>query len=174
MENKKGVIGIVGTLLIILMVISISSPYNSAEENTMEKGNSFSDPYTEVITELDDSINQVVQNGGRISSIDNEVDNYKRRLQGMKEIYDSLGEDLERNLQGLENLENVVERTKQDSNEVGMKLESLKKDVQKNKEEFIVENSGIRVSPMIIFIFLLVNCVVWIQISNYHKRKYSY
>jgi peptidoglycan hydrolase CwlO-like protein len=168
MKNKKGVIGIIGTLLIVVMVISFSSPRNSADENFEEVIN----PYEEVMYELNDSINRVAHNNDRIKAIDSDVENYRDQLEGMIDAYESLNNDLKENLNGLDRLSDVVEKTKKDSGEVELKLDTLRGNVQENEEKFNVENSGIRISPIFILMFLLVNCVVWVQVSSYYKKKY--
>ena len=48
MKNKKGVVGIVGTLLIVVMVIIFNSAGNSADEDVGEEAN----PYYEVLRDL--------------------------------------------------------------------------------------------------------------------------
>jgi len=167
MKNKKGVIGIVGTLLIVLMVISFSSPSNSADKSS-ENIN----PYERVMGELDDSISSVAENNDRIKAIDNDVENYKNQLGNMIDTYKSLNSDLQKNLEGLERLSGVVDRTQKNSDDVEIKLEELKKNVQEDEEQFVSDKSGIKISPIFILIFLFVNCVIWIQISSYYKKKY--
>ena len=169
MKNKKGVIGIMGTLLIILMVISISSPSNSADEN-FESDN----PYEEVMQDLDDSINQVAQNNDRIKAIDNDVEDYKNQLGNMIDTYESLNNELQKNLDKLEGLSDVVGKTQKNSNNIEEKLDVLRENVQKNEEKFISENSGIKISPIFILMFFLFNCIVLVQISSYYKKKYAY
>lgn len=77
MENKKGVIGIVGTLLIVVMVIMFNSTGNSANGDLYDEVS----PYGEVMRELDDSIDTAKGNNDRMITID-DVENYKEELGG--------------------------------------------------------------------------------------------
>jgi archaellum component FlaC len=167
MKNKKGVIGVFGTILIVLMVIAFNISGNLAEERSGEDHPK--NVYDEMVDELNNTLRIANENNNKIGSIDRELDAYRMNIEEMLEDYENLGENIRESLEGVRRLGNEVNRVQSGSGNIEVELEDLKNEVEEIRGESGVR--GFRIDFMSMAIFIFINFLVWLQISSYYRSK---
>jgi|GEM_PF-2022818 hypothetical protein len=174
MQVRKSVIGIMGILFFVLVLTMIndygnlvsSEGIDGDEKNDGRKDN----PYKDIIADINSSLRQTDSNRDRIESIDNELAMYRDNFKDILEEYILLGEEIEKKVDDVEMLRGKMNKTMVNSDELKENLLGLKEQVEENEEKFN-DDIGIRIGMFYLAGFVLMNLLVWLQMSNYYKNR---
>jgi len=167
MKNRKSVIGITGIVFLVLVVTMVNNYGNLVSSERVNQLN----PYEDIISDINDSLAKVNSNNNRMQSIDSKLDAYRNSFQDTLDAYNSLGRDIKKRLDDVKRLEGEIDKTRTGSDELGMKLLELKERIEENRER-LEKNDGIEIGIFYLAGFVLMNLIIWLQISSYYKNKY--
>lgn len=168
MKTKKDVFGVIGIVLFVLAVATLSD-YDNFVSSGEAKAN-VGTPYEEIIADIDDSLMKTYSNNDKIQSLNEDLDIHHDQLEDALDDYASLGEEIKKITENIEQIEGEVNRTKVDSNRLKEKRIKLHYQIENDSKE-VEANNGFRVWLFYLSLFISVNLFIWFEMSTYYRER---